>query len=224
MQKRIENLEKKILEKEAASKVENRSSSPAPQTHQRYAGRKRFYKQVGVDQAPTGEFRVLLDGRVLKTPSRNPLYLPNREVAMMIAAEWDAQTDARKGIEPVSMPIMTLMSTAIDQIQFNDNDSSEKTQREIVIDNCMKYLPTDSLLFFTNDMDRILLKKQRKFLTPIIKSLNRHLSLQVSSTTDITNKVQHTPETIDNVRGILSRMVNTFALPSIMLPFILYSF
>lgn len=205
MHKRIEELENKIAQKEKQAQKLT-SSSSLPQTHQRYSGRKRFYKQVGVDQTESGEFRVLLDGRVLKTPARNPLHLPKREIAMMIAGEWDAQTDARKGIEPATMPIMTLVSTAIDQIQFNDNDSSEQTQKDIVIENCMKYLPTDSLLFFTNDMDRILLKKQRKVLSPIIKSINRCLRLQIESTTEITSKLQHSPETIEKLRNILQRM------------------
>jgi len=33
-------------------------------------------------------FEVLLDGRTLKTPGRKPLMLPNKALAMAVAAEW----------------------------------------------------------------------------------------------------------------------------------------
>lgn len=35
---------------------------------------------------------------------------------MAVAAEWDAQTSS-KGIEPALMPLMSLASTAIDQVR-----------------------------------------------------------------------------------------------------------
>lgn len=133
---------------------------------------------------------------------------------MLAAGEWDAQTDERKGIEPVTMPIMTLASTAIDQIQFNDNNSltssGNDASKEFIVQNCLKYLPTDSLLFFTNDSDRILLKKQRKFLLPIIKTLNRYLHLNIEPTKAMTAKVQHSPETIAKIEQILNKMVNFY--------------
>lgn len=37
------------------------------------------------------------------------------ELAMAVAAEWDAQTST-KGLEPAVMPLMALASTAIDQV------------------------------------------------------------------------------------------------------------
>ena len=45
---------------------------------------KRFYKEVSV--APVeGGFGVLLDGRPVKTPARNPLILPTEKLAAAIA-------------------------------------------------------------------------------------------------------------------------------------------
>lgn len=38
------------------------------------------------------------------------------DLAMAVAAEWDAQTSS-KGIEPALMPLMSLASTAIDQVR-----------------------------------------------------------------------------------------------------------
>lgn len=45
----------------------------------------------------------------------SPVQFDSPELAMAVAAEWDAQ-DPTKGIEPAVMPIMSLASTAIDQV------------------------------------------------------------------------------------------------------------
>ncbi len=50
MQLKIQNLEAKLKERDTGSK----SASAAPLTHQRYAGRKRFYKHVGVEAVGDG--------------------------------------------------------------------------------------------------------------------------------------------------------------------------
>ncbi len=72
---------------------------------------KRFYKTVSVE----GErgFRVLLDGKSVKTPGRNPLALPSPALAEAIAGEWRAQEAT---IEPATMPLMRIAATAIDRV------------------------------------------------------------------------------------------------------------
>ncbi len=76
---------------------------------------KRFYKQVSVTQAEDG-FRVLLDGRPVKTPAKNMLALPTPGLADAIAAEWAGQGDE---IEPISMPFLKLANTVIDGVAAN---------------------------------------------------------------------------------------------------------
>ena len=63
--------------------------------------RRRFYQQADVEEAD-GEFRVVLDGRPVKTPARRPLAAPTRALGEALAAEWDAQTE---GIDPARMPL-----------------------------------------------------------------------------------------------------------------------
>lgn len=96
------------------------------------------------------------------------------------------------------MPLMTLASTAIDQVLVN---------REEVIQNCLKYLPTDSALYFTDEVDRILLAKQRKYLSPAIRYLNRHLLVNLEPTTAVASKIQHDADTVAKFRAVLERMV-----------------
>jgi chaperone required for assembly of F1-ATPase len=79
---------------------------------------KRFYKDVSVAQTDDG-FRVLLDGRPVKTPAKNMLALPTQALANAIAQEWRGQGD---DIEPVSMPFLKLANTVIDGVAANRTD------------------------------------------------------------------------------------------------------
>jgi chaperone required for assembly of F1-ATPase len=125
--------------------------------------------------------------------------LPSYSLALAVAAEWDAQTDSRKGIEPVTMPMMTLASTAIDQVAVDPQP---------IINNVMKYLHTDSALYFTNETDRILLSKQREHLTPAIDWLSKTLDVKVETTRDVATKLVHPPKTVDKIFKIIQNMDN----------------
>jgi chaperone required for assembly of F1-ATPase len=66
--------------------------------------------------------QILLDGRTLRTPAGRDLHMPNFEIALAVASEWDAQAAGHpKGIQPATMPLMTLVATAIDQCVPNDH-------------------------------------------------------------------------------------------------------
>jgi len=73
---------------------------------------KRFYEEAasGADQ---GGFTVLLDGKPIKTPAGQKLIVPSAALAAALAEEWAAQGQT---IVPASMPLMQLVSTAIDRI------------------------------------------------------------------------------------------------------------
>jgi chaperone required for assembly of F1-ATPase len=71
---------------------------------------KRFYKEVTVSAA---SFRILLDGRPVKTPARAPLELPTAALAEAIAEEWRSQGD---DIAPEAMTLTKLANTALDRV------------------------------------------------------------------------------------------------------------
>lgn len=55
---------------------------------------RRFYKKAHVKPAEDGSsgwYVVLLDNRVLKTPAKKPLKVPNAALAHAVAAEWEWQ-------------------------------------------------------------------------------------------------------------------------------------
>lgn len=95
---------------------------------------KRFYEQAEVT-ARAGGVAVALDGKIVKTPARRPLVLPNELIAGAIAREWSAQGET---IEPDSMPLMRLAATAIDRIADN---------RDAVVDEIAAYGETDLLCY-----------------------------------------------------------------------------
>jgi len=74
---------------------------------------RRFYETAGIVEAGGG-WRVLLDGRGVRTPLRAELLLPTEALARAVAAEWNAQ-GAR--IDRRLMPLTRLANTAIDAVR-----------------------------------------------------------------------------------------------------------
>jgi chaperone required for assembly of F1-ATPase len=119
------------------------------QVHPTIKGRRRFYEEVLVrpvappkDSAAAAAaagsaplFEVTLDGRALRSPGRRLMHLESEGLAWAIAAEWDAQGGSR-GINPSTMPLMSLTATWIDQTA---------EARGAVIANVAKYLATDTV-------------------------------------------------------------------------------
>ena len=82
---------------------------------------KRFYETVKVE-ARDAAFVVLLDARELKTPAKKPMLLPSAALAQLVADEWQAQDDE---IVPDSMPIMRMVSTALDRVADMTMETAE---------------------------------------------------------------------------------------------------
>ncbi len=78
---------------------------------------KRFYTAatVGAEGPP---FRILLDGRPLKTPKKQALAVPSVVLADAIAAEWSAQATH---IDPATMPLTRMANTALDGVVGNED-------------------------------------------------------------------------------------------------------
>ncbi len=73
---------------------------------------RRFWKDVSVVAAGS-DWAIRLDGRVLNTPMRSELILPNAAVANAVRAEWDM---VDKEIDPALMPITGFANAAIDHV------------------------------------------------------------------------------------------------------------
>lgn len=99
---------------------------------------KRFYKEVSLKKGATG-YEILLDGRAIKTPAKNPLVVPTKAVADMIAAEWQAQEEV---IDPKSMAVTRLVNSALDSVRQN---------RDHVVDEIAAYGGSDLICYRADD-------------------------------------------------------------------------
>lgn len=73
---------------------------------------RRFWKQVSLEQGAFGH-ALRLDGRALKTPMRNALYLPTKALADAVVAEWEAVGEV---LDPAAMPMTGFANAAIDHV------------------------------------------------------------------------------------------------------------
>ncbi len=106
---------------------------------------KRFYKLVTTDEpsAPAAQFRVLLDGKPVRTPAKAVLAAPTRALAEAMAAEWKAQ---REQIDPESMPLTRLVNSAIDGVRGREAEVSA----EIV-----KYAASDLVCYRASEPEEL---------------------------------------------------------------------
>ncbi|MEZ5765383.1 MAG: ATP12 family protein [Xanthobacteraceae bacterium] len=117
--------------------------------------RGRFFKNVGVGEAPEG-FSVTLDGKPVRTPAKRLLAAPRRAIAEALAAEWDAQTDA---IDPARMPLTRLANSIIDGVA---------DRREEVAADIVNYLGSD-MVFYRADSPDALVARQARAWDPILR-------------------------------------------------------
>lgn len=95
---------------------------------------KRFYTLVSTQETPAG-FRILLDGRAVKTASKQDLLIGTQSLADGVMAEWSAQ---EIHITPNLMPLTQILNTKIDRIS---------KERAAITAYVMKYLDTDLLCY-----------------------------------------------------------------------------
>lgn len=116
---------------------------------------KRFYKQATVEAGDEGAFRVVLDGRPVKTPGRSDLAAPTPALAELIAAEWNAQGEV---IDPFSMPVTRLVNTAIDGVS---------TDPQAVHEDILRFSSSDLLCYRAGEPHE-LVERQAERWDPVI--------------------------------------------------------
>lgn len=142
---------------------------------------RRFYKQVSVVADADG-FVIHLDQRVLRTPAKQALVLPTRALADMVATEWQAQEEQ---IVPATMPLMQLVSTAVDRIV---------PHRAAVIVEALRYAETDLLCYRANHpTDLVALQSQR--WQPLLDWATQSLGARLETTSGLT-ALSQAPESL----------------------------
>ena len=95
---------------------------------------RRFYATAGFERREDG-FVVLLDGRIVKTPLKTALALPDARLAELIAQEWAAQGES---IDPAAMHLTRLANTALCGVAQN---------MAATLDEVVKYAGSDLVCY-----------------------------------------------------------------------------
>jgi chaperone required for assembly of F1-ATPase len=139
-----------------------------------------------VEESADG-FRILLDGKPVRTPARRPLSTPARALAEAIAAEWQTQTDM---VDPAKMPRTRLANSIIDGVA----DSKDAVAQEIV-----KYLGSD-LLFYRAGEPAGLVARQAEHWDPVVAWARDTLGARFILAEGVVHVAQP-PEAIEAVRA-----------------------
>lgn len=115
---------------------------------------KRVYKEASTHPVEGG-FGISLDGKPLRTPAGAPLILPKAALAEAVAEEWRSQGGT---VKPHTMPLMRLVSTAID---------ITTKRRDDVLAEILAYAGTD-LLCYRAPHPQELAARQQEVWQPLI--------------------------------------------------------
>lgn len=137
---------------------------------------KRFYKEVSVSQNDDG-FLIQLDGRMVKTPSKDGLILPTKELAEAVAREWEAQDSH---IDPETMLVTKLSNTALDRVRGRENE---------IIGEIVSYLGSD-LLCYRSENPQELIERQEQLWDPVLDLLHENLGVRLKTTSGIIHITQ----------------------------------
>ncbi|KAI7955661.1 hypothetical protein MJO29_007060 [Puccinia striiformis f. sp. tritici] len=154
---------------------------------------RRFWKTVDVHEQEDGQYSIRLDLRNLKTP--NPLVLPKTKLvlATLIAREWDEQ---RKILKQHSLPMTSLASRAIDGLS--------ESEREVVVDDLMNYLNTDTICFHESK-PRVLVEMQKKHWDPLLEWLKKRYQIELKVYHDSILFLKQSPEIHSQLKQIISQ-------------------
>ncbi|KAI0086620.1 ATP12-domain-containing protein [Irpex rosettiformis] len=155
---------------------------------------KRFWKTVGIEQRE-GALTVTLDKRTLKTPSGNPLLIPETKAlaATLIAVEWENQETLLK---QHSLPMTSLASRAIDAFQ-------DEVTRGQVRGQLLKYLQTDTICFHSSDPESLVSLQQTHWV-PVLEWASSTFNVEISTATDSFVIPPHPEATIKKFDQVLS--------------------
>eukprot|EP01134_Creolimax_fragrantissima_P002229 CFRG2229T1 len=155
---------------------------------------KRFYKEATVKEDENGNYNVLLDSRLLKTPKRKALALPSKSLAMCIAAEWNGQQNF---IRPHTMHMTSMANSAIDQEIMKD--------REVKLDLLVEYLHTDTVCF-RSSFPTNLTALQMIAWDPYIQYFNKKFGVNMQSTMGLEAPKENSGENLIKFREYLESL------------------
>jgi chaperone required for assembly of F1-ATPase len=152
---------------------------------------KRWFEKADVIEAEGG-YTVVLDERPVRSPGGKALILPTRELARLIADEWQAQDGE---IQPHTMPVMVLAATAIDHMAPRRNDA---------VKEAIRYAGTD-LLCYRAEFPEDLAQRQVEVWQPLLDWAAETLGARLRVTEGIT-PVEQPTQALEALRAVVDTM------------------
>jgi chaperone required for assembly of F1-ATPase len=142
----------------------------------------RFYRDVVVEK--TGEaYRILLDGKPLRTPVGAAFLLPNEALARAVGDEWQSQGEK---LNPESLHLTKLANTAIDRVAAN---------RAAWIEQILAFAKSDSLCYRAT-LPAGLVARQAWLWDPLLEWARKRYGAQLRTGAGIAF-VEQPPEVIE---------------------------
>lgn len=139
----------------------------------------------------------MLDARQLRTPLKKVLAVPTRDLAELIAAEWDA---VKEQIDPSTMPMTRMANAAIDKVTH---------QMEEVTASVAAYGGTD-LICYRADGPEALVQRQAEGWDPMVRWAADTLGAELLVTDSVMPVEQ--PEASLGAFRVLTAELNVFQL------------
>lgn len=160
---------------------------------------KRFYRDVTV--APTeGGWRVLLDGRAIKTVGGKPQIVPSAALAEVMAAEWAGQGEE---IDTTAFLFRDMADYAIDVVA---------TRRDEAVAAIVAYGESDTLCYRA-DPDEALHARQRDVWEPVLEAAEERHGVRFRRVSGIIHRPQP-EETLAQLRRFVAAQ-DDFALAAL---------
>nr|WP_314465993.1 ATP12 family protein [uncultured Novosphingobium sp.] len=160
---------------------------------------KRFYKEAGVGEID-GQWRVLLDGRPIRTAGGRAQIVPTRALAEALAAEWAAQGEQ---IDAQSFHLRDLADFAIDAVA----QDRAQTVRDV-----LPYAETDTLCY-RGDPEDALYQRQLAVWEPLLAQAEQRYDIRFARISGVLHKPQPA-ETLVRLETALAAE-NDFALAAL---------
>ncbi len=149
---------------------------------------KRFWKDVTT--APDqGGWRILLDGRALRTQGGGTQLLPTQALAETMADEWRQQGEE---VDSRSFPMRDMADYAIDHISMDPADT---------IDTLLRYADTDTLCYRADPEDA-LFERQQNLWEPLLTAFEARHDLRLTRVSGINHR-PHPAASMDRLRTLL---------------------
>ena len=136
---------------------------------------KRFWTDVTYEEAPDGGWRVLLDGRVIRTQGGAEQVLPSEPLAQTLAREWAAQGEE---VDPAAFPHRDLADYAIDQVAAD---------RAGAIAKLLAFAETDTLSYRADPEDA-LYRRQQGVWEPILRTFESREGVEMPRISGIVHR------------------------------------